>query len=385
MCTILQKLSIFVYRISYNMAQIHFNFFVAGSKELQHERDTFRVVASELQTYYKKFRRVTCELDIVTFENFSNIANKGRKQAEYNHHIKEIADVVFFVFDGSVGGITMEEFDVAKDSYKCTKRPKIGVFTKVGMSANTQIDELKNGVNEIGQYWVDYKDNEDLRKKIKEEISKLIDTEINKIRDRILKKIIYTIICILAIIVCGYLLINELKLKPKSDQDDPLYSIEYNDNLSTQGYITITPSPTDEVKYCFTASEQAINWENAPAFHEKCDTLYPKTNGFLHLYAKSENGQEWTYSTEFNYAQFIETAVLNRDSATLGKVFDEVLPLVVHLPGNVIDTLRSKPVAALYDYLNDYQYHIDSIESLATDNDIESNQYGRIVCIKLTK
>ena len=39
-------------------------------------------------------------------------------QEHYNRFIREKSDIVFFVFDGQVGGITETEFEVAKNAYK---------------------------------------------------------------------------------------------------------------------------------------------------------------------------------------------------------------------------------------------------------------------------
>lgn len=380
------------------MKQIKLNFFVAGSKDLEKERNTFRVVASELQTYYEKFRKVSCLLNIVTFENFSSVAGKERKQAEYNCHIQHVADVVFFVFDAQIGGITREEFDIAKRAYLLKKRPQIGVFTKITSTSNTEIDLLKDEVNEIGQYWIDYKDDKDLRVKIKDEISKLIDNEITKNQDRLLKRIAFVFV---GILILGSLIWslpdkltpdepiipqNTTYVTPRSDTPGEPYTINYTDDLATKGYMIVSPNPKDQVKYYFTTNEQPIDWSLAPTLQSgQIDTLYPKSNGYIYLYAQSENCKGWQYSAEFNYGKFVETAILSRDQATLKKMFDEVLPLVVHLPGDVIDTLRTKPVATLYDYLNNYNYHIESVESASTDNDITSNQYGRITNVKLTK
>lgn len=372
------------------MKVISFNFFVAGSKKLSKERDMFKAVALELQCYYRQLRGIRCELDMVTFESFNYIAGDDAKQEEYNRHIREVADVVFFVFDGDVGGITKSEFEVAANSYTQNKKPKIGVFTKLGATNNHEIEDLKNCVDTLNQYWCEYKDDEDLKQKIKAEISLYIDTALKPTPAP--KKIIYTLIGVAALILAILGMTKAWTIPESSKDDTPQgeavpYSINYTDNLATQGYLIVKPSTSDKIiKYHFADNEQTdINWEQVNTQIIACDTLYPKRDGLLYLYATSDQNQECVCSFSFSYTQFIDTAIRTQDSPTLAKMFDNILPLAVHCPGNVVDILRFNPIQGLYDYLTNYGYRISAVESAASSNNILSDQYERITSVKLTK
>lgn len=71
--------------------------------------------------------RFNCSIEAKTFEDFSDSLVVGGRQADYNRYIANEADVVAFIFDSTVGGITLEEFDIAYRSYESSKHPQIYV------------------------------------------------------------------------------------------------------------------------------------------------------------------------------------------------------------------------------------------------------------------
>lgn len=134
--------------------------FIAGSKELKNERDLIRVELSKLANAFN--------LDIRphSFEDFkaSLKGQHGGRQADYNKFIRDVADVVIFIFDSKAGSITEEEFDVAYDSLAESKRPDIFVYGRNMSSEDLTLKKIKEKIFCYGQeYYVEYTGQEDLR------------------------------------------------------------------------------------------------------------------------------------------------------------------------------------------------------------------------------
>ena len=83
--------------------------FIAGSKSLTVERDAIRSVLQILSNSNSK----KVLIRTYTYEEFDQSLSHEGRQKEYNRFIKSEADYVIFVLDGTVGGITLTEFDVA--------------------------------------------------------------------------------------------------------------------------------------------------------------------------------------------------------------------------------------------------------------------------------
>lgn len=62
-------------------------------------------------------------------ENFDDAYSFSRKQEEYNQKIRE-SEFCFFIFFTKVGKYTHEEFEVAKEQFEKTKKPKIYTYFK---------------------------------------------------------------------------------------------------------------------------------------------------------------------------------------------------------------------------------------------------------------
>ena len=63
-----------------------------------------------------------------------------------------------FIIDGEVGGITVNEYRVAMDSFKKNGKPKILALAKVGSEDNEKVAEIRDEINKEHQYWTDYTD-----------------------------------------------------------------------------------------------------------------------------------------------------------------------------------------------------------------------------------
>ncbi len=150
------------------------NIFVAGSKRLTEERALFRIIASELQSEYKELG-TALSIQIYTFETFDDFFKSGgRKQNDYNNHIKNKTDIVFFVLDSVIGGITLEEFNTAYASFVKYKKPLICVFSKIDNNDNDDIMQVREKITAVGQYFSEYVDVSDLKGKIEKSLRNFI-------------------------------------------------------------------------------------------------------------------------------------------------------------------------------------------------------------------
>lgn len=129
--------------------------FIAGSKTLQQERDALRAVTCVMYNKWdSKFFRILS----YTFEDFKKEHTLVPPQELYNKFIEEEADWALFIIDGEVGGITVNEYRVAMDSFKKNGKPKILALAKVGSEDNEKVAEIRDEINKEHQYWTDYTD-----------------------------------------------------------------------------------------------------------------------------------------------------------------------------------------------------------------------------------
>lgn len=134
--------------------------FIAGAKKLKLERLLLREQLSKLSNQFN------LDIRTVTFEDFQTSLTgkeKGR-QEDYNHFIKEKADIVIFVFSSIAGRITEEEFDVAYNSFQANNRPEIFVYVKKHFFIfDKRLRNIKERFfSENQEYYVEYKNTDDL-------------------------------------------------------------------------------------------------------------------------------------------------------------------------------------------------------------------------------
>lgn len=147
------------------------NVFVAGAKELRFERDA--VISSLTHITNNSSRGYTFR--VKSFEDFDRSLSSSGRQAEYNDYISKDAEYAIFILDGRVGGITIEEFNVAMDSYKAYGKPEIFVYSHTqrrgifSTRISQEIITIKDHLSEIGQYYIEYRDIDDLKNKVAED------------------------------------------------------------------------------------------------------------------------------------------------------------------------------------------------------------------------
>ena len=151
------------------------NVFVAGSKVLKRERDAVISALNHITNYSSRdyaFR-------VKTYEDFDRSLTDEGRQKEYNDYISNDAEYAIFILDSTVGGITMEEFEVAMNAYRVNRRPEIFVYSRMPSNKggafsryfsrheqSEEITAIRKHLSEIGQYYIEYRDIDELKNHI---------------------------------------------------------------------------------------------------------------------------------------------------------------------------------------------------------------------------
>lgn len=148
------------------------NVFVAGAKVLKRERDA---VISALNHITNDSSR-DYVFRVKTYESFDRSLTDEGRQKEYNDYISNDAEYAIFILDSTVGGITFEEFEVAMNAYRAKRSPEIFVYSRMPSNNGGAISRLfrrheqfeevvaiRKHLSEIGQYYIEYRDIDDLK------------------------------------------------------------------------------------------------------------------------------------------------------------------------------------------------------------------------------
>lgn len=173
-----------VYGLLENLKRIHYRpitkVFIAGAKKLNGERALLREQLSKVAN--------TKNMDIrsLTFEDFAtSLTGRDRgRQADYNKFIEEEADIVVFIFDSTAGEITEEEFNVAYNSLIKSGTPNIFVYVRkrnriFELFMNRRLRDIKKKVfNYHQEYYVEYRNHDELRYKFYSDILAFMENNI---------------------------------------------------------------------------------------------------------------------------------------------------------------------------------------------------------------
>jgi hypothetical protein len=83
--------------------------FIAGSTELKQERRSFCYVMSRL---HNQWRNRNFAIESYSYEDFPRSVHQKSQQSIYDDFIKNKSDIVMFVFDTTIGNITLNELNV---------------------------------------------------------------------------------------------------------------------------------------------------------------------------------------------------------------------------------------------------------------------------------
>lgn len=173
-----------VYGLLENLKRIHYRpitkVFIAGAKKLNGERALLREQLSKVAN--------TKNIDIrsLTFEDFAtSLTGRERgRQADYNKFIEEEADIVVFIFDSTAGEITEEEFNVAYNSLIKSGAPNIFVYVRkrnciFEFFMDRRLRDIKKKVfNYHQEYYVEYRNHDELRYKFYSDILAFMENNI---------------------------------------------------------------------------------------------------------------------------------------------------------------------------------------------------------------
>lgn len=135
------------------------NFFIAGSKSLQQERDVFAGVVNVLQS---KWKPLGIDVNSYSYQNFPREVTDIPPQEQYNNFIANQVNVAVFILSGKAGEYTMEEFEVAYNNFKKNGTPKLYVYSLNNGSIIPDSDIHRKMMDEK-QYWIEFRDVAELR------------------------------------------------------------------------------------------------------------------------------------------------------------------------------------------------------------------------------
>ena len=117
-------------------------FLASSITELESDRDKFQAFIDRLNEFYFDYGiRISlyrCETGDIAVSG-----EAGGKQAEYDKEIRD-SELCIFLFFKKVGEYTRHEFEVALESFKDCKKPKIVTYFKYVNSPDEASDEVKN-------------------------------------------------------------------------------------------------------------------------------------------------------------------------------------------------------------------------------------------------
>lgn len=137
--------------------------FLASSDELQEERIALGNLVRKLDKIYEK-RGI--RVDLFAWEDYDAAYNGVRKQGEYNAQI-ESSEMFLALFYKKAGKYTLEEFNVATESFRKHASPKVYTYCKElhdGESESPELKEFKKKLfEEMGHYWCRYNNRDSLQ------------------------------------------------------------------------------------------------------------------------------------------------------------------------------------------------------------------------------
>lgn len=156
--------------------------FLASGKEMKHDRNAFGNLIRKLDEIYEK--RGT-RIRLFEWEDVDSAYNGGRKQDEYNEHLKA-SDMFLALFHTYAGKFTIEEFNIAKDERAKKGTPKPYVYCRdleEGEQENQTLTEFKKELFEnLGYYICSYNSEECLNLQFVMQLQLFENTQQNEVK-----------------------------------------------------------------------------------------------------------------------------------------------------------------------------------------------------------
>ena len=144
--------------------------FIAGSIRLVKEREALRATISKMYNQHKNDNLV---IEAYEFDDFTREYVEGGQQALYDNFIRNEANWVVFITDGTVGDKTLWELENAITVHKETGRPKILMYSvsqNITDNQKEQMSQFKSVLIRENNYWIDYDDVNTIRSTFREHL-----------------------------------------------------------------------------------------------------------------------------------------------------------------------------------------------------------------------
>lgn len=123
-------------------------------------------------------------MEILRWENFLDAMSETRLQDEYNRHIRA-CDIFVALFMTKTGKFTEEEFNVAHQAWKATKKPLIYTFFKKAQVPTTEeahanlttLLTFQKRLKDVDHFWTEYTSTEHLLLLFGRQLAKLEATD----------------------------------------------------------------------------------------------------------------------------------------------------------------------------------------------------------------
>lgn len=213
------------------------NIFVAGAKlGIEEERKRIKEQAYSLQIL-EEWRNYFV-IQTLSFEDFPTHLDAESHQQAYNNFIKNEADIVFFVFRGHVGDITVQEFDAAYNAYLKNRHPRVYVLSYLcdGISSFSDhpLAEKLRMLGRKGIYYEEYKDFIDFEKRVNLDIGNYLKYLAPRPRPKLSLRKVLSYIILTILILCGvvaYKIAREIKFYGSLSTYEELVSYKQSQRL----------------------------------------------------------------------------------------------------------------------------------------------------------
>lgn len=137
--------------------------FIAGSTKLVRERDALRSTISKM---YNKHKDDNLLVEAYSFDDFPRDFTIEGQQKLYDEFIRNEANWVVFITDGTMGDKTIWELENAIEAHKEQGYPRILMYSKpenIKADQKEMMNKFKKLINEEDNYWIDYDNLDKIR------------------------------------------------------------------------------------------------------------------------------------------------------------------------------------------------------------------------------
>ena len=281
--------------------------FIAGSTSLKNEFNAITDALRIITNSNSKGIRITPK----TYEDYKDPFSLEGDQAKYNRFIMHKADYVIFVLDGEIGGVTLQEFDVAWNTFASKKRPGIYVYYKPANTISKDVQDIISRINQCRQYYTEYSDIVNLKLKVETAFRRVVDVHATPFTKKFW---IMLAVAILMLFGAGMLIHTINQANPRAltttttdtqQQDSLTRALQAEiDRLAQEreqlekrtrqaeakSKQTVTKSSNKSVATSSTPTATTVVSPATPATTVVSPATPPQTNSFLQTKEKADNG-----------------------------------------------------------------------------------------------